>query len=91
LYDEVALPSNVDCSLLHDSDHPTFIVGQTLQVLLSLSHDTTILLSSTVRDLDKWREGGGNGYCTSTRRERGGEGERVLTVQAFSAVTSLPR
>ena len=67
LYDEVSLPPSVDSPLLHDSDHPPLIVSQSLQVLLSLGHDTTILLSSTVRDLDK---GGGVGGGGGEVRER---------------------
>ena len=76
LYDEVSLPSSINCSLLHHSDHPPLIVRQTLQVLLSLGHDATILLCSTVRDLDKGRREIEYGYSTSTRRKRERRKER---------------
>ena len=85
LYDEVSLPSSVDCSLLHHSNHPPLIISQTLQVLLSLGHDATILLCSTVRDLDKGRREIEYGYSISTRRERERRKERQKERGAHSA------
>ena len=85
LYDEVAFPSSIHCSLLHHSHHTTLIICHSLHVLLTLSHDTTILLSQAVRDLETGKRETEREYSYFIYTRRGREGERERKRGTYSA------